>query len=278
MVKASVTLMMICCTSIAACGSSGRSSPDGAAIDGPLDAAPPDGAPDRSVDTAPVDSPCPVIVDGSLEGGPSIDAGGSEVSESPSRALVQIVQGGPWRTSQTAPGLAVNRQGRVFVGDEDRIHIVDGSTPSLYLTTGDVSAAVGADAFGRSYFDDFDIAPNDQLYILTGSVVMRSTRAHEASVWQQLPPTQRLHPRRMTVVADDDVLVTDRATGMSRVSRCGVQWSIRTRVYGTPDAPPKISPHSPRALSCLKVAAMAVSCTAAGPMAGARASSTGPNS
>jgi hypothetical protein len=216
------------------------SSPD-TAVDtvGPDRAGPADmeaSSPDIAVDTVGPDGAhdagCPVVFDGGIDP-PTPDAGASDIAISATRNLIRVVEGGPWRTVQEAAALAVDSQGRVFVADNDQIHMVQGSGVSLYLTIADARAAVGPQ-FSDTSFRDFDSGPDDQLYILTERYLLKSAAAREAIAWHELAADVvyvGTRPR-ISVIAADDVLFI-RREGMSRASWCGVKpvYSLE-RVHG----------------------------------------------
>lgn len=162
---------------------------------------------------------CPSIVDAAAQSLPPVDAGSIDAAVAPTRTLVQVVQGGPWRTVQAAPGLAVDSRNRVFVSDFDRIHLVEGSTVSLYLTDADVRTTVPT--WTGPLFSDFDVGPDDQLYILGRDGIVKSGAAHQATLWHAIN-NPHLVPIRLAVLGTDDVIFIHR-DGMSRASACGVQ-------------------------------------------------------
>jgi len=135
-----------------------------------------------------------------------VDAGAAPDLAGPRpRTLSLVLDGAPWNTTLGPQGIAVDTHGRVYVGDKATIYIVDGTSVSKYLTADEAAAPDLVD----TGFRDFDIGPDDRLYIAigtfsssTGAVtsVVRSSMAHQAELWVRFDRTAQAD--RVAVISD----------------------------------------------------------------------------
>ncbi len=137
---------------------------------------------------------------GARDGGP--DAAGKKP-----RVLSLVLDGARlgWYATQATQGMAVDSRGRVYVGDNAHVFVVDGTSVSTYLTVAEAAGPMATE----TGFGDLDIGPDGRLYIVmaafvsgTGSTVgvVRSSQAHQADPWVDLSAVGQ--PQKLSVIAD----------------------------------------------------------------------------
>jgi hypothetical protein len=185
------------------------------------DAAPPDLRPDLP----------PQGIDAGLDAGAAPDATGPKP-----RTLSLVLSGAPWYATQATQGIAVDTHGRVYVGDNATIYMIDGTALSKYLTADEAATPDQSNAG----FGDFDIDPDDRLYIVMGASsastgeftsVVRSSMAHQAEPWVRFDKIDQAD--KVAVISDDLLAVVSRyglwtftaAGGQMVYSPTSVMWA-----------------------------------------------------
>lgn len=98
------------------------------------------------------------------------------VTVSAERRLSEVIDMGPWNIVQSANGIAVDHEDRVFITDFDRVYVVDGSNVETYLEA----------EMTHGGFYDLDIGEDDALYLLTGDAILASTEPNTTRVHRSL--------------------------------------------------------------------------------------------
>jgi hypothetical protein len=151
--------------------------------------------------------------------GPAMPPGGGGGPAAPApRALSMVLENAPWMLMSGgggAPTLAIDANQRLYRMAQTTIYAIDGATISPYLTVAEMTSSAGLGM--GAWFTDIDTGPDGQLYVmavgnLTGStvydLVVRSSAAHQATLWRTLPTTIAM---RMGVIGTANIGVIDRA-------------------------------------------------------------------
>jgi hypothetical protein len=139
-------------------------------------------------------------------------------SEDASRAADESRRHGsaPWTTGQGTAGMVVDSANRVYVADWDTVYVVEGTSPSAYLTIAEAQSTTGVSTLNR-YFLDMDIAPDGSFYLLTNYAILRSTAPHVATLVQSVTQSTR----SMGVVGNGHVAVATVFDGLWSVTSAG---------------------------------------------------------
>lgn len=163
------------------------------------------------------------------ESTPAEGGGGTGVRPGKSRVLTKLIDEGPWMVAQETTGIAADDKGRLFLNDENAIYVVENGEVALFLTLEDGVSAVNRPT--NALFKDFDIGPDQKLYITFGDWILRAdtATAHQAEVWRELDPEiNGTWARFLGVLAEDSVVVS----GSPGLSLIGNQNEL---VYTTDD-------------------------------------------
>ena len=162
-----------------------------------------------------------------------VDAGGPDAVADggpPRRVLVQVLEGAPWYATQATQGIAVDSRGRVYVGDYANVFMVEADAVTTYLT----AAEAGGTGLG-----DFDIGPDDRLYIAMGVPtpgqplrVVRSNQPHQVEPWIDLSPTLS-DLSKLAVIDDGAIGVISRAGFWTFTDGGGTQVYSASNLGGT---------------------------------------------
>jgi hypothetical protein len=151
------------------------------------------------------------------------DAGNGGSGGSAVGALTQVIGSGPWQIGQSAPGIAVDATGRVYLTDGVSVYTVDGSTVDVYLNEADRSAIEPGRFAG---FLDLDIGPDGLLYVLTSDGIIRSSAAHQGELLRDL--SDIIYPAFLGVISDSLIGVINHYDGYY-----GIEPSGNTMIYGS---------------------------------------------